>query len=155
MIKQRLALILAASLGLVFALAACAVAPRPTPATGKSQLQDKLERADQALRDARLTDAEILYRQLTESNPELPDVWLRLGNVYTRESQLQAAVRTYKQGLHYGRNDGRLWYNLALARLKQSVDALEASSEVLPADSPYRPRIRALHQALLNVGKTN
>ncbi|HET7314084.1 tetratricopeptide repeat protein [Salinisphaera sp.] len=120
----------------------------------RAEVQRTMKKAARALRDARLTDAEILYRQLTQTHPNLPEVWLRLGNVYMREAQLQAAVRTYTQGLRHDRNDGRLWYNLALARLKQSVDTLETSSKVLPADSAYRPQIRALHSALLEAGQS-
>lgn len=108
-----------------------------------------LRKADQALRDARLTDAEVLYRELTETHPEMPEVWLRLGNVYTRKAQLEAAIRAYRDGLRYDRSDGRLWYNLAIAQLKQAANTLEASSAVLPVDSPYRPQIQALHQSLL------
>lgn len=136
-------------LSLYLALAGCAAAPRQPSTQG--DLRTRLERADQALREARLTDAEILYRELTLTHPQLPEVWLRLGNIYARQSQLEAAMRSYKDGMHYASADGRLWYNLALVELKQAIQTLETSSTVLPADSPYRARIQQLHDALLSV----
>ena len=129
-------------------IAACA-SSGDARSIAEGDLRSELRAADQALREARLTDAEIRYRRLTEEHPEISEAWLRLGNVYTRQAQLEAAIRVYQEGLRYGRTDGRIWYNLAIAQLKQAVDTLEASSAVLPEDSPYRPRIRALHESLL------
>lgn len=130
----------------VLLLGACA----GTPAVEKaSDFRQKLERADLALREARLDDAEVLYRELSISHPRLADVWLNLGNIYTRQSQVEAAVQTYKQGLRYASEDGRLWYNLSLAELKRSVQTLETASSMVPSDSPYQARIQALHRALL------
>lgn len=123
---------------------------QPVTDTPPLPLGTQLEKADRALREARLTDAEVLYRRLTKTHPELPDVWLRLGNVYTRQGQLIAAVRIYKEGLKHSHDDARLWYNLAVARVKQAVRTLEAASRTLPPDSHYRPRIRKLHDALLS-----
>lgn len=142
--KQALIMILCLALG------ACAVAPRSAD-TADTDLRTKLRQADRALREARLLDAEILYRGLAKNHPTLPDVWLRLGNIYVRQSQNAAAVRVYKKGLRYRRQDGRLWYNLAIVQLKQSVETLEAASLMLPPDSTYIPRIRMLHNALLSV----
>lgn len=134
---------------LCLALGACVVAPRPAGPVD-TDLRAKLKQADRALREARLLDAEIFYRDLTQNHPTLPDVWLRLGNIYARQSQNAAAVRVYKEGLRYRRQDGRLWYNLAIVQLKQAVETLEAASRVLPVDGAYRPRIRILHRALLS-----
>lgn len=140
----------ALALLLMTLLAGCASTPPPQPAAAAAPVQTQLQKADRALREARLTDAEVLYRSLIQTHPELPEVWLRLGNVYTRQGQLDAAVRIYNEGLQHSRNDGRLWYNLAIARVKQAVQTLEASSAELPPDSPYRPRIQQLHDALLS-----
>lgn len=136
-------------LTLVIGLGGCAASPAPQ-ANADIDVQAKLERGDRALREARLTDAEIIYRELTAQHPTLPEVWLRLGNVYTRQAQLEAAIRVYEDGLRYDRDDGRIWYNLAVARLKQALQTLETSSSVLPEDSPYRERINRLHNSLLS-----
>lgn len=132
----------------MLAMGCAAVAPSAQP-VADDELRAELQRADRALREARLLDAEVIYRRLAKSNPRLPEVWLRLGNIYVRQAQLEAAVRVYLQGLKYGGDDGRIWYNLAIARLKQSMQTLETAATVLPPDNPYYKRIRQLHASLL------
>jgi tetratricopeptide (TPR) repeat protein len=112
-------------------------------------MDEQLRKADLAYREARLEDAEPLYRQITLDHPELKDVWFRLGNIYTRQNQLDAAVRAYERTIQLDKNEDRAWYNLSLVRLKQAVATLEAASQTLPADSKLRPHIIALHDSLL------
>tara|TARA_R110000787_G_scaffold211663_9_gene321508 strand:+ start:32005 stop:32496 length:492 start_codon:yes stop_codon:yes gene_type:complete len=131
-------------------LSACVGPSRAVPPQAGDPLRDKLERASLALREARLLDAEVMYRELSVSHPRLPEVWLQLGNIYTRQAQLEAAMRAYKDGLKYTREDGRLWHNLAVVELKQAIQTLETASQVLPADSPYRGHINQLHGRLLS-----
>lgn len=127
-------------------LAGCVAAGNPKV---DYSLDEQLSRADQAYREARLEDAEPIYRQISLSHPELKDVWFRLGNIYTRQIQLDAAVRAYERVIQLDPNDGRAWYNLSLVRVKQATGTLESASQALPADSPFRPRIQALHDSLL------
>ncbi len=137
----------------IAATAACTTGSRiDPPRDDRSSLRSKLDRADLALREARLGDAESLYRDLSITHPRLPDVWLQLGNIYARQSQLEAATYSYKQGLRVTPEDGRLWHNLALLELRQSIRTLETASELLPRGSPQRPRIEDLHRALLLAG---
>lgn len=136
------------------AIGGCAATPL-APVPGKTDLRAQLDRADRALREARLLDAEILYRNLTREHPALPDVWLRLGNIYARQSQNLAAVRAYKEGLRYRPHDGRIWYNLAVVQLKQAVETLESASAVLPPDAAYLPRIRRLHRTMLSANTSD
>jgi predicted Zn-dependent protease len=133
-------------------LCACASHP-PEPVAGARDLRQRLEQADLALREARLDDAEILYRDLSASHPRLPEVWLQLGNIYARQAQLEAAMRAYKEGLQHHREDARLWHNLALIELRQSIRTLETASRVLPADDPQHARIERLHRSLLQAGR--
>jgi len=133
--------------------ASCSTQPRSEPVREEpSSLRSKLDRADLALREARLIDAESLYRDLATSHPRLPEVWLQLGNIYARQSQLEAATYSYKQGLRFSPEDGRLWHNLALLELRQSIKTLETASELLPSASPQRSRIEDLHRALMLAG---
>jgi tetratricopeptide (TPR) repeat protein len=127
-------------------LAGCVAAGPPKV---NYSLDDQLRRADQAYREARLEDAEPIYRQVTLDHPDLKDVWFRLGNIYTRQNQLEAAVRAYERTIQLDPNEGRAWYNLSLVHLKQAVATLETASQSLPADSPLRPQIAALHDSLL------
>lgn len=132
----------------------CAARPAGNSSHGGSPpLRTQLERADLALREARLADAEILFRALSVDHPRLPEVWLHLGNIYARQAQLEAASRCYRDGLRHNPEDGRLWHNLALIELRQSIHTLEIASGLLPDKSPHRVRIEALHRALLLAGQ--
>lgn len=137
---------------LAYGLSGCALTSSASPnPSHDGDLRRHLERADRAYREARLIDAEVLYRELSRTNPAVPDVWLRLGSIYVRQGQLEAADRAYRDGMRVHPQDGRLWFNLALVQLRQSAQTLEVSSEVLPADSPYREPITRLHRAVLDV----
>ena len=130
-------------------LCACASAGSVPSKHAEDPLRARLERASLALREARLIDAEVMYRELSVSNPRLPEVWLQLGNIYTRQAQLEAAMRAYKDGLQYASDDGRLWHNLAVVELRQAMLTLETASQILPADSPHLGAIHSLHDRLL------
>lgn len=140
-------------LALGFLIAACSARGPVSASPPSSDLRQRLERADLALREARLVDAEILYRELATSHPRLPEVWLQLGNLYARQAQLEAAMRSYKDGLQYNRDDARLWHNLALVELRQSIRTLETASAVVAASDPQRARLERLHRALLQAGQ--
>lgn len=133
-------------------LCACASPQGPKPNPADQDLRTQLAQADRALREARLVDAEYHYRQLSQQHPRLPEVWLRLGNIYTRQAQFEAAMRAYRDGLQHRPDDGRLWHNLALVELKQAIHTLETASQVIPADSPWRGHIEHLHGSLLHGG---
>ncbi|MEC4766142.1 tetratricopeptide repeat protein [Halomonas sp. CUBES01] len=117
------------------------------------QLREQLKKADEALKEARLMDAEILYREITSEHPDLPNVWLKLGNIYARQGRNEAAIRTYDEGLKYQRDDGRIWYNLAVIQMKEAIETLEDASRVLESDNAQLPRIELLHESLLNVSR--
>ncbi len=112
-------------------------------------LDDQLKRGDAAYREARLEDAERIYLRVVDDHPDLSDIWFRLGNIYMREGQFDAAVRAYSTTLRLDSGNGPAWYNLSLVHMKRAVSTLEDASRALPADSPYRENIAALHDALL------
>jgi tetratricopeptide (TPR) repeat protein len=119
------------------------VAPQPS-------LDVRLERADVAYREARLTDAERMYREIIDQHPRLTEVWVRLGNIYTRQNQLDAAVRAYGHALQSDRHEGRAWYNLSVVYLKMALGTLEHASHALPQDSPYLGLIESQYQSLVS-----
>ena len=137
---------------LVICVAGCAT---NRPEEVNYTFDQQMERADIAYREARLQDAEQIYRAITEDHPYLKDVWFRLGNIYTRQNQLDAAIRSYERALQLDVNDGRCWYNLSLVYLKKSVSTLEAGAQTLSPDSPYRQQIIDLYQNLLDRSSAN
>lgn len=116
-------------------------------------LDEKLIEANKAYREARLSDAERLYREISEAHPSLVEVWVRLGNIYTRLGQYDAAVRAYETALRYDPDEGRAWYNLSLVYLKKSTVVLEQGQRTVSEDSPYLDDMRTLHRRL--VERTN
>ncbi|MDQ7735560.1 tetratricopeptide repeat protein [Halomonas sp. SpR1] len=124
-----------------------------TQQQGDGKLRMQLEKANTALQEARLMDAEVLYSNISSGHPELPDVWLKLGNIYARQGRNAAAIRTYNEGLKYQPNDGKIWYNLAVIQTKVAIETLEDASNVLEADNTYLPRIQLLHESLLDVSR--
>jgi len=113
-------------------------------------LDDNLKRADTAYREARLDDAESIYRGIIQQHPTMDTVWFRLGNIYMRQNQYEASVNAYEQTLHYNPQDSRAWYNLSLVRVKQSLQTLEQAAARLDPKDPGRARIIALHDQLLD-----
>lgn len=127
-----------------------------SPAVGENinyALDEKLIEANKAYREARLGDAERLYREISEAHPSLVEVWVRLGNIYTRQGQYDAAVRAYETAIRYDPEEGRAWYNLSLVYLKKSTVILEQGQRTVGEDSPYLDDMRTLHRRL--VERTN
>jgi tetratricopeptide (TPR) repeat protein len=90
-----------------------------------SELINLVEEAGEAYKMGLLTDAEIKYREITEKYPRYYDAWLKLGNIYVRTDQLEAAIRVYLKCTEIEPEAMQGWNNLALARLKQAMNALK------------------------------
>ncbi|XGA80318.1 hypothetical protein OR573_01285 [Halomonas sp. CH40] len=139
----------------LFSLSGCANQQGAIGKTQNTDLRTDLKKAERALQEARLLDAEVIYRRLTETKPDLPDIWLRLGNIYARQGKNEAAIHTYSEGLNYQRNDGRLWYNLSVIQVKEAIKTLEDASHFLKGNDDQMARIRLLHNALLGINNQN
>ncbi|MBF5056295.1 hypothetical protein Y5W_01589 [Alcanivorax sp. 521-1] len=95
-------------------------------------------------------EAEAYYRELVNDNPELYQGWFRLGNIYARSGQLDAAITMYERCLELDPDQARAWYNLALVRTRQSLRTL-ADAEQRFADQPAdQRRLGALRQRLVD-----
>ncbi|HCE40695.1 MAG: hypothetical protein CL543_10960 [Alcanivorax sp.] len=111
---------------------------------------NKLRRAEQAYTDGLFVEAEAYYRELVNDNPELYQGWFRLGNIYARSGQLDAAITMYERCLELDPDQARAWYNLALVRTRQSLRTL-ADAEQRFSDQPAdQRRLGALRQRLVD-----
>lgn len=118
-------------------------------------LDQKLAKANEAYEEARLDRAEALFLQITKEKPGLKEAWLKLGNIYVRQTRMKAAIRCFEEAIKIDKDDGRAWYNLALAKIRQATLILETAEQVIPQDSQYQIYIKELHQRLIKKVKRN
>ena len=71
------------------------------------------------------TQSESLYLDISRKHPKLYEPHMRLGNLYVRVNQLDAAILRYEKALALKPNDVKAWNNLALVRVKQAIKILE------------------------------
>ncbi len=117
-----------------FVLGSCAAKP---PSKSQSALA-LIESADRYYSMGLLSDAEAKYRKITLAYPKYHEAWLKLGNIYVRTDQLEAAIIAYQTCNQKQPEDVRCWNNLALARVKQAVSSLdEGKSAVMRGSSEY------------------
>ncbi|MDY6929662.1 MAG: tetratricopeptide repeat protein [Pseudomonadota bacterium] len=117
---------------LILVLSGCATAPRTQK---NSEFSTLLERASSQYESGLLTEAEASYRQVTNLRPDYYEPWLKLGNIYVRTGQLEAAVRMFEKCTGLRPDDVRGWSNLSLTRLKQSLAVLDVAQQYFPSDS--------------------
>jgi len=116
-------------------------------------LEQKVQKANDAYDEARLERAEELFLKITKEKPKLQEAWLKLGNIYVRQTRMKAAIRCFEEAIKLDNEDGRAWYNLALAKVKQATLILETAEQIIPQDSQYQHYIKGLHQRLIQKTK--
>lgn len=125
----RLLMLLAVSL-----LAGCATS------AGNSKDQEETSNimalAEESYRYGLWSEAESYYQQLVDDNPELYQAWFRLGNIYARSGQLDAAVTMYERCLELDPEQARGWYNLSVVRARQSLQLAMQAQKRFVGSSP-------------------
>lgn len=94
-----------------------------------------IEEADHYYDLGLLSTAEAKYRRILAEQPSYYEAWLKLGNIYVRNDQLEAAVLAYSTCVDNAREDARCWNNLALARVKQAVEVLQEGKTAMETSS--------------------
>jgi len=131
---------------LMVGISACATTANTTG--GKNA--DRLHLAEKAYQEGLFVEAESYYRELVAENPDLYQGWFRLGNIYARSGQLDAAITMYERCMDLDPDQARAWYNLALVRTRQSLRTL-ADAEQRFTDTPAdQRRITVLRERLVN-----
>lgn len=107
---------------------------------GKKEVApDILFQADARYQSGQLAQAEHLYREIVVKAPRISLAWFRLGNIYVRTNQLDAAISAYENAILYNPYEERYWVNLSLTREKQS-------QRVAYQGLAYLPESNALQQ---------
>lgn len=112
--------------------------------TGCSSTESRRAGKDKAGYDAaalaysngELSQAETRYRQLVNAHPDYAEGWFKLGNIYVRTGQYDAAATMYKKAAQLNPEDAKVWNNLALANIKKAVAVLEEGAQHVQQGSP-------------------
>lgn len=126
-------------------LQGCASGPSEKP------FLDTFDRAEADYRQGLLTRAEAGYRKVVQTKPTFYEPWLRLGNIYVRTGQYEAAIRMFEECTRIQPDDVRGWNNLALTRVNQGIDILDQASEHFPVERPEQALLKRTRDNLVRV----
>ncbi|WP_158543468.1 tetratricopeptide repeat protein [Dyella solisilvae] len=104
--------------------------------------------AEDAYKSGRYADAIADYRVLTADMPKNADYWYRMGNALVRMDKPDDAVLAYQAALLRNPEHAGAWHNLAIVRLRQSIAALEQTSNMAKDDARLRESSMVLAKAL-------
>jgi len=129
------------SLVAMLALAGCATTRPPSLESALARQQQ----AEQAYEAGDLARASAEYEALTRALPLNADYWFRLGNVYVRMNQPDAAADAYGHALKREPKHAKAWHNLAIVRLRQAAAAFTQSADSAEGvDSALREQSAAM-----------
>ncbi len=86
--------------------------------------------------------AEIAYLKLTEKVPAEPEPWFRLGNIYARTENLDAAIVAYRKALFHDSKNSKIWHNLGVVQLRQATNTFIEMLEYTNEDDPLNRRAK-------------
>jgi tetratricopeptide (TPR) repeat protein len=146
----------AAAVGL--ALAGCASTPaQPNladtrPSSAQSVDQERRNRgfqhAEALYLSGRYPEAAAAFEQLSRSYPDDARVWLKYGNTLTKQGSYDSAATAFQRALSLDADQGGAALNLALVRLAQAQEALDAAVGRLAAGSPEHAQAQRLQGQL-------
>lgn len=112
-------------------------------------LEERLFDANKAYEEGRLVEAEKLYLNIVFEHKTLSDAWFKLGNIFYRSGRYSAAINAYETVLAYDIKYEKAWYNLALTRRSQSLEALNRGIKKIDEKSPFYSRMLTLRNELI------
>ena len=112
------------------------------------QLENKAEAAYVA---GHLDLAEGMYRQLLSVRDNYAPAWFRLGNIYTRSNRLKAAVAAYQRCIQIDNEHEKAWFNLAIARMRQSTEVLIQAQPHMASGSKTKEKMDELFIQLMKL----
>ena len=136
--------------GLILGLAGCnPLLPKPDMGAANalepdSALPALIKRADRAYRDDDLKGATAAYNILIQSRPAEALYRYRLANIYARGKRPEQAIALYREALDQDPAFAAAWYNLSIARLKQTAQSLSGMLQNIDRDDPLYKRAEAM-----------
>ncbi len=76
--------------------------------------------------------AEIIYREVLNSDPKHKHAWSNLGSIHSKKNKLEEAINCYRKALEIDPQFGECWFNLGNA-LRKGMNAPGAESAFLQA----------------------
>ena len=122
---------------------------RPSP--DLSEIAQLQQEAKKAYRNGDWATAEKAYQQLTIQMPGEVEPWFRLGNVYARTNQLDAAVVTYREALTRDPENSKIWHNLGVIQLKQAANTFLEMQQYTEENDPLSVRARHAVNSIANL----
>lgn len=96
------------------------------------------------------------YTSLFERSKQDTAVLFRLGNIYVHLKQHKNAVIAYEQVLSINSKMSKAWYNLAVIRMRVSLNTWQKMADTIAVTDPYYPAAQHYRQqlsALIEQGK--
>lgn len=122
---------------------------RPAPVAG--DIAEIQRRADAAYQGADWKTAQEDYETLTIKIPAEFEYWFRLGNVYTKTGQLDAAVAAYREALVRNTKSSKAWHNLGIVQLRQATNTFIEMVQYTEESDPLNQRARYIVNAMTNL----
>ncbi|MFB3101610.1 MAG: tetratricopeptide repeat protein [Gammaproteobacteria bacterium] len=95
--------------------------------------------------------AEKAYKNLTLQIPGDAEPWFRLGNIYARTNNLDAAVATYREALIRDPKNSKIWHNLGVIQLKQAANTFLEMQQYTEENDPLSLRARYAVNSIANL----
>lgn len=134
---------------LVAVLAACSSQARR--GTAPADLAGALREADAQYAAGQPAAAAALYLDVVQQVPDNADLWMKLGNAYTRAERPVEAARAYEQVVAREPASAQGWYNLGVVLTRQAHGAFARASSRSTADQPVGMEGRRMWKALSEV----
>lgn len=82
------------------------------------------------------SDAERLLLALAKKTPDNYEVFFKLGNIYVRTGQFEAAELAYQRCIEIDPEQPKGWYNMSLLRVKQALYLAEQGKSHSKKEAP-------------------
>ncbi len=129
------------SLIVIFPLAACNL-QNLQPAPDSANIIEVQKRANDAYEKEDWKTAETEYKYLTQYISGDAEPWFRLGNIYARTDQLDAAVNAYRKALVRDSKNSKTWHNLGIVQLRQATNTFIEMLQYTKEDDPLNKRAK-------------
>ena len=131
MLRRKMGISRLAVVVLLLLCTACA-----SKSVSRDDFMSRYEQAEKYYQGGLYSDAERVLLDLHRQSPKNYDVLFRLGNIYVRTGQFDAAERVYGLCIRIDPEQPKGWYNLSLLRVKQAMYLAEEGRRKTRAKAP-------------------